>query len=106
MSAPYTPLDVHEFKRRWEEGWRPFVFDVRSQAEADEVSLPFTDRLEPHTGVAGIASELPRDREIVIYCRSGGRSGMACSVLAQRGFTGLYNREGGMLAWVGEFGRP
>lgn len=40
-----------------------------------------------------------RDGEIVLVCRSGGRSARAASELAKRGFRHLYNLRGGMLAW-------
>jgi adenylyltransferase/sulfurtransferase len=100
VSEPFKRIDVHELKKRLDDGWKPFVLDVRSQAEADEVSLPFVDRLEPHTSVVGIAGDLPKDRPIVIHCRSGGRSAMACNALASVGFTDLYNVEGGITAWV------
>ena len=40
-----------------------------------------------------------KDDEIVIYCRSGKRSGMAAHLLQQAGFKNPRNLEGGMLAW-------
>jgi glyoxylase-like metal-dependent hydrolase (beta-lactamase superfamily II)/rhodanese-related sulfurtransferase len=39
------------------------------------------------------------EREIVLVCRSGGRSARAAAELARRGFRHLYNLRGGMLAW-------
>jgi len=39
------------------------------------------------------------DKEVFIYCRSGNRSGQACMILEQMGFTNLVNVSGGMLAW-------
>lgn len=104
MSQPFTPIDVHELNRRRTDGWDPYVLDVRGQAEADEVSFTFVDRLQPHTSVGAIAGELPKDRDIVVHCRSGGRSAMAAQVLASHGFTRLYNLEGGMMAWEREIG--
>ena len=52
--------------------------------------------------MASIVSELPRDREIVVTCRSGGRSAKAAAALAELGFDKLYNLEGGILAWAKE----
>jgi len=40
-----------------------------------------------------------RDKEVFFYCRSGNRSGQACMILEQMGFTNLVNVSGGMLAW-------
>jgi molybdopterin/thiamine biosynthesis adenylyltransferase/rhodanese-related sulfurtransferase/molybdopterin converting factor small subunit len=99
---PYTKLTVQELSQRWKEGWKPYVLDVRKPYEAEIVNLPHVDRLEPHETVANIASELPRDREIVVTCRSGGRSAKAATALAELGFDKLYNLEGGVLAWAKE----
>ncbi|HZH66707.1 MAG TPA: rhodanese-like domain-containing protein [Flavisolibacter sp.] len=40
-----------------------------------------------------------KDEEVIIYCRSGRRSMMACMVLDQMGFKNTVNVEGGILAW-------
>lgn len=40
-----------------------------------------------------------QDKPIVVVCRSGNRSGMACGTLAKLGFTQTYNLTGGMMAW-------
>lgn len=40
-----------------------------------------------------------KDRPIIAACRSGNRSGQACSVLKKAGFENIYNLKGGMMAW-------
>lgn len=45
-----------------------------------------------------------KDEEVIIYCRSGRRSMMACMVLDQMGFMDTYNVEGGILAWQEKYG--
>jgi rhodanese-related sulfurtransferase len=45
-----------------------------------------------------------KDEEVIIYCRSGRRSMMACMVLDQLGFKDTYNLEGGILAWQEKHG--
>ena len=101
-AKPYRELTVRELHERWSAGWRPYVLDVRKPYESDIAKLPMIDRLEPHETVGNIAAELPRDREIVVTCRSGGRSARACEALAKLGFDKLYNLEGGILAWSKE----
>ncbi len=44
-------------------------------------------------------SKLNKDREVYIYCRSGGRSGKAASKLKAVGFTKIYDLQGGMKNW-------
>jgi rhodanese-related sulfurtransferase len=46
------------------------------------------------------AVELPREREIVVMCLSGGRSQVACEILARAGFGAVANATGGITAWV------
>ena len=42
--------------------------------------------------------ELPKDKEIVVYCRVGNRSAYACSYLARKGYN-VKNLEGGIMLW-------
>jgi rhodanese-related sulfurtransferase len=43
-------------------------------------------------------NELPKDKEIVVYCRIGNRSAYACSYLARMGYN-VKNLEGGIILW-------
>ncbi len=45
-----------------------------------------------------------KDQEVVIYCRSGNRSGQACLILESMGFTNVKNLVGGMNDWQAKFG--
>lgn len=77
---------------------KPLIVDVREPSEFQEGHIQGA-KLAPlgsvEQGIAGIA----RDREIVLVCRSGRRSGKAQELLTARGYTRLQNMEGGMLAW-------
>jgi rhodanese-related sulfurtransferase len=44
--------------------------------------------------------DLPKDKEIVLYCRSGARSYHACAYLAQQGIDNCINLRGGIIAWA------
>jgi rhodanese-related sulfurtransferase len=48
-----------------------------------------------------MVDSIPRDRELLIYCRSGMRSQIAAMFLIRAGYDGssLYNLEGGIIAW-------
>jgi rhodanese-related sulfurtransferase len=45
-----------------------------------------------------------KDSEVIVYCRSGNRSGQACMILEQLGFTNVNNLAGGMMEWQAKFG--
>lgn len=50
--------------------------------------------------------EIPHDKEIILVCRSGNRSGLALQVLQSAGFSNARNLVGGMLEWNGEVVHP
>lgn len=58
-----------------------------------------TAQLIPLAEVPDHAGELPRDQEVYVVCRSGGRSTMAAEFLIGQGVQAV-NVAGGMLAWV------
>jgi adenylyltransferase/sulfurtransferase len=104
MSGPvFERVSVKEARRKFEEdGWAPFVLDVRLPQEAEIAQLPFSDLLCPHREVERVAAQLPRDQDILVYCKVGGRSAQACQKLAALGFTNLVNLDGGIIAWAQE----
>ena len=102
VTDPFERLSVHDVKARMAEGWKPYVIDVRGQHEADIVRFDFADRLKPHADILQIVDELPRDRDILVHCKMGGRSAKAATALAGAGFTRLFNMEGGITSWATE----
>jgi adenylyltransferase/sulfurtransferase len=99
---PFDRISVREIDARWKQGWRPFVLDVRKPYEADIAAFPLTERLIELDRLPEHLGEIPRDRDIVLVCRSGARSARAAKQLAAHGFHHLFNLEGGTLAWSRE----
>ncbi len=79
----------------------PLVLDVRTPEEYAEGHVPGALNI-PHTEVAARLDELApyRDREIVLYCRSGRRAGIAAEVLKEAGFSRLAHLSGDMPGWA------
>jgi adenylyltransferase/sulfurtransferase len=96
----FVGLTANEVMARRAEGWAPFVLDVRRADEAAERSLPFTDARVMHKEIGEHLDEVPRDRDVLVYCKSGVRSRTAIGTLRAAGFTRLFNLEGGIVAWV------
>ena len=92
-------ITVQELRRRMDEGTTPPLIDVREPWEFEQ------DCLEAkNIPLATIPSHLETleplmDDEIVVYCRSGGRSGQAKMFLMALGFKKVRNLTGGMLEW-------
>jgi phage shock protein E len=79
----------------------PVVLDVRAPGEFAEGHVPGAINV-PHDQVEARLAELRqyRDREVVVYCRSGRRAGHAAEVLQRHGFTKLEHLAGDMPGWT------
>jgi len=91
-------MSVQELKQRLDAGEDVFVLDVREPYEVQIASIGGT--LIPQNQVPQRLAEIPRNREIVVQCRSGGRSQRIAEFLAQQGYSGVKNLAGGILAWA------
>lgn len=76
------------------------VLDVRSMAEFKDGHIVNAINI-PINGLGNNLKQLEkhRNRPVVTVCRSGSRSGAACSLLRKHGFENVKNLRGGMLAW-------
>lgn len=99
-TAPWTDLTPEDLQRRLAQAPRPRLVDVR---ETDELTgeLGHIDGIEhvPLATLATACAAWSTGDEIVVVCRSSGRSGKAAEQLAARGFGRVHNMIGGMLAW-------
>lgn len=79
------------------------LIDVREQYEFDEANLK--GQLIPMGDVLSQVDKISRDKQVVVHCRSGARSASVINALeSQHGLTNLYNLQGGILAYINEFG--
>ena len=81
-----------------------YVLDVRSPEEYAAGHVPGAVNI-PYDQVASRLAEVPKDKDVVLYCKSGRRAGIAAEALADQGYTRLQHLEGDIVAWV-EKGRP
>ena len=94
-------LSVKELKARRDAGDEDvFLLDVREPYEYQIAQIGGT--LIPQNDVPNRLAEIPRDREIVVQCRSGARSQRIAELLKQSGYTQVVNLAGGILAWSDE----
>ena len=94
-------IDPIEYIERVGQGWSPFLLDVRRMDEERIVSLEGTSLRIQHNSVPQRADEVPSDRDVVVYCRTGGRSAaVARFLVASRSPEGrVYNLTGGIHEW-------
>lgn len=97
-------INVQDLKARMDAGEDNFVLiDVREPHENEEFNIG--GQLIPLNTVPTAVNDLTEytDAEVIVYCRSGGRSGMAKQFLQNAGFKNVRNLLGGMLAWQEAF---
>ncbi len=99
-----TTITAEELKARLDAGENVNLLDVREDHERAEYNIGGT-----HIPLGRVQAfqtdgiESWKEEEVVVYCRSGNRSGMAALFLEQNGFHNVVNLTGGMLAWRDKF---
>jgi rhodanese-related sulfurtransferase len=92
-------IDSATLQSRLAAGEDIYLVDIRTPAEVAQGAIPDAAHLPMHL-IPLRMNELPRDKEVVLYCRSGARSYHACAYLAQQGFDNVFNLRGGIIGWA------
>ena len=92
-------IDVAELKRRMDADDDYVLYDIRSEAEVVQGILPGSEHLAMHL-IPLKMQDFPKDKEVILYCRSGARSYHACAYLQQQGITNAVNLRGGIISWA------
>jgi rhodanese-related sulfurtransferase len=97
-------ITPEELKQRMDAGEKLNIVDVREPHEHQAFNIGGT--LIPLGKIQTMQVdelEALKNEELIVYCRSGNRSGQACLILDTMGFTNTKNLVGGMLAWEEKF---
>lgn len=74
--------------------------DVRDTEEVNEESYKLSNLTNiPLDDLEEKLKEIPKDKQVVLLCKSGNRSQKAYDLLKQKGFKNMANMEGGLMAW-------
>lgn len=101
-SSPDSPLpaiSVDELAARLKNDPETTLIDVREPEEYEAASIAGS-QLIPLAELPDRLDELPRDRDILVHCKSGGRSARAVAFLHEHGLTRAINISGGIDAWL------
>jgi rhodanese-related sulfurtransferase len=98
-------ITPEEVKERLDKGEHLNLVDVREPHERAEFNIGglFVPLGKVQTMQIDELENL-KNEEVIVYCRSGNRSGQAAMILETMGFTNTKNLAGGMLAWQSKFG--
>lgn len=98
-SESIEQVDAAQFKKLTESP-NALILDVRTAAEVAEGHLPNAVNIDIYgSDFMAKVQELPKDREILVYCTVGARSQQAADILSKQGFAKVYNLDGGIVAW-------
>jgi adenylyltransferase/sulfurtransferase len=93
-------ITVKELKRRMDAGEDVQLIDVREPFEYQIAQIG--GKLIPQNDVPQRLAEIDREREVIVQCKSGGRSQRIAEFLVQTGYPRVSNLAGGILAWADE----
>ena len=102
MNEPEVPvMTATELRQFLDTGERILLLDVREPFEWEISNLAqHGAKLMPMGEVPSRVDELDRSDPVVVYCRTGARSGLVARYLILNGFERVWNLEGGINAWV------
>jgi molybdopterin/thiamine biosynthesis adenylyltransferase/rhodanese-related sulfurtransferase len=92
-------ITPEELKEKLENGEDIILIDVREPVEY-EINRIEGSKLIPLSKLPEKVNELDQTREIVLYCKMGGRSARGVQLLRELGFTRVKNLAGGIDAWI------
>jgi rhodanese-related sulfurtransferase len=95
----YVDVSVSQAKQMIDSNPELVILDVRTQSEYDAGHIQ-NATLIPVSELGGRLGELDKNKEILVYCASGGRSATASQTLVDNGFSKVYNMLGGIAAWI------
>jgi rhodanese-related sulfurtransferase len=75
-----------------------FLLDVREPWEYEEAHIPGVTLL-PMGSIAANLDQIPTEKQVIVTCRSGNRSGQVAQYLRENGFDNISNMSGGILEW-------
>lgn len=92
-------VDVKTFKELVDKG-NGIILDVRTPQETAQGQIPNASTINFYDkDFEKKINFIQKDKEIYVYCLSGGRSAQAAQILAKNGFDRVYNLSGGIMAW-------
>ncbi len=99
----FHSITAEDAKTKMDNGWKPYFIDVRTLIEYNKYRILCVDDICMHEDILSAIGRIPKDRDVLVHCKSGQRSQIAILYLIKAGYLGdrLYNLDGGIIAWSG-----
>ena len=97
-------LDQASWNNQLKNDSNAVIIDVRTEEEFSEGFIPGALNIGIYKGQGFVylIEELDKSKNYYVYCKAGGRSAQACSIMNQLGFESAFNLVGGIMKWQGE----
>ena len=92
-------ISVNELKNLDDNKEDFILLDVRTDAEVLQSKIPIDSMHIPMNEIPNRIIELDKNKNIIVYCKSGKRSQRVCDYLIQNNFSNIKNLRGGIIAW-------
>ncbi len=98
---PFEELSIEDYQTQYANGNHVdhLLLDVREINEFTEGRIPGAVNL-PMSQITQRLEEIPRDKPVVLVCRTGARSAQVATYLKQFGFEKIYNLREGTMGWI------
>lgn len=100
----FEDIDEIDFLEKVQADSNAVLLDVRTVEEWDTGYIAGAQRLDfYHQDFQAQLEKFDKTKNYYVYCRSGNRSGKACEIMAEAGFSGeIFNLQGGIMGWTGD----
>lgn len=98
-AAAGVDVSVDEALQLWQDK-AAILIDVRTPAEYQDGHIPGVANI-PLAELENRMGEVPKDKKVVLICRTGNRSAQGTKLLREKGFANVFNSTGGMSTWKG-----
>ena len=97
-------LTQQEWASKLAEDTNAIILDVRTPEECSEGMIPNAVNIDIFKGQGFVyaVQKLDASKNFYVYCKAGGRSSQACSMMNELGIKNAYNLMGGFMNWEGE----
>ena len=100
-SGNYGDVSVNEAWDLIQENPEMVILDVRTPSEYEDAHIESAINI-PVEEIAGRLNELSANDVILVYCRTGNRSGTAVGIMEENGFSKIYHMHEGISTWISE----
>lgn len=99
-----TNLSQQEWQEQLEKDPNAVIIDVRTDEEFEEgyIKNAIQMNIQNSAGFYEEVQKLDPEKSYYVYCKAGGRSATACTLMNSLGIPNTYNLEGGISEWTGE----